>query len=92
MDVEAAVPVAGSVPVGDRVTGRQLPAVEEMACIVHQGSYDTIGEAYSRLMAWIEANGYRICGPNREVYVQGPESGRDPSTYVTEVQIPVEKA
>ena len=92
VDVEAAVPVAGSVPVGDRVTGRQLPAVEEMACIVHQGSYDTIGEAYSRLMAWIEANGYRICGPNREVYVQGPESGRDPSTYVTEVQIPVEKA
>jgi len=92
VDVEAAVPVAGSVPEGDRVTGRQLPAVEEMACIVHQGSYDTIGEAYSRLMAWIEANGYRICRPNREVYVRGCESGGDPSTYVTEVQIPVEKA
>ncbi|HID64340.1 MAG TPA: hypothetical protein EYP49_16610 [Anaerolineae bacterium] len=63
-----------------------------MACIVHQGSYDTIGEAYNQLMTWIEANGYRICGPNREVYVQGPEPGRDPSTYVTEVQFPVEKA
>ncbi|MFQ6059174.1 MAG: GyrI-like domain-containing protein, partial [Anaerolineae bacterium] len=91
VDVEAAVPVARSVPAGDRVTCRELPAVEEMACIVHQGSYDTIGEAYNRLMTWIEANGYRICGPNREVYVRGPEPGRDPSTYVTEVQFPVEK-
>ena len=84
--------MAGSVPEGDRVTGRQLPAVEEMACTVHQGSYDTIGEVYSRLMAWIEANGYRICGPNREVYVRGCESAGDPPTYVTEVRIPVEKA
>jgi len=92
VDVEAAVPVAGSVPAGARVTGRELPAVEEMACIVHQGGYDTIGEAYSRLMAWIEANGYRITGPNREVYVRGPEPGRDPATYVTEVQFPVGKA
>ena len=91
-DVEAAVPVAGAVPEGERVKVRKLPAVEEMACIIHQGSYEAIGEAYNRLMAWIEANGYRICGPNREVYIQGPEPGRDPSTYVTEVQFPVEKA
>lgn len=90
-DVEAAVPVNGEMPEGDRVKIRQLPSITEMACIVHQGGYDTIGEAYNRLMAWIEANGYRICGPNREVYVQGPEPGRDPSTYVTEVRFPVEK-
>ena len=92
VDVEAAVPVAGPVPPGDRITVRELPAVEEMACIVHLGSYDTIGEAYNWLMTWIEANSYCLCGPNREVYVQGPEPGSDPSTYVTEVQIPVEKA
>ena len=85
------MPVNGEMPEGDRVKIRQLPAITEMACIVHQGGYDTIGEAYNRLMAWIEANGYRICGPNREVYVQGPEPGRDPSTYVTEVRFPVEK-
>lgn len=91
-DVEVAVPVTGSVPEGERVKGRELPAIDEMACTVHQGSYETIGEAYNRLMAWIEANGYRITGPCREVYVRGPESGRDPSTYVTEVQFPVEKA
>jgi len=91
-DVEVTVPVTESVPEEGRVKGRELPAVEEMACTVHQGNYEIIGEAYNRLMAWIEANGYRITGPCREVYVRGPESGRDPSNYVTEVQFPVEKA
>jgi effector-binding domain-containing protein len=92
VDIEIAVPVAGPVPEGDRVKGRELPAVEEMACMVHEGSYETIGGAYGRLMAWVEANGYRMAGPVREVYLQGPESSRDPSTYVTEIQFPVEKA
>ena len=91
VDVEVAVPVTGPVPEGDRVKGRELPAVEEMACIVHEGSYETVGGTYGQLMGWIEANGYRICGPTREVYVRGPESGGDPSTYVTEIQFPVEK-
>ena len=92
VDVEVAVPVTGSIPEGERLKGRELPAVEEMACIIHQGSYETIGGTYGQLMAWIEATGYRMAGPVREVYVQGPESGDDPSTYVTEIQLPVEKA
>jgi effector-binding domain-containing protein len=92
VDVEVAVPVAKELPSSDRVKARELPAVEEMACIVHQGSYDTLGEAYTPLMAWIEANGYRICGPNRVVYIKGPRPLRKPSSYVSEVQFPVEKA
>ncbi len=91
-DVEVAVPVAGSVPEGKRVKERELPAVEEMACIVHQGSYEAVGGTYGQLMTWIEANGYRMVGPVREVYLRGPESGDDASTYVTEIQLPVEKA
>ncbi len=92
VDVEAAVPVAKELPSSDRVKFRELPAVEEMACTVHQGSYDTMGEAYNRLMAWIEAHDYRICGPNRAVYITGPRPLRKPSSYVTEVQFPVDKA
>jgi effector-binding domain-containing protein len=92
VDIEVAVPVTGAVPEGERVKRRELPAVEEMACTVHEGSYETVGATYGQLMAWIEANGYRMCGPVREVYVRGPESGGDPSTYVTEIQLPVEKA
>jgi effector-binding domain-containing protein len=90
-DVEVAVPVAGPVPEGERVKARELRGFD-MACIVHQGSYETIGGTYGQVMGWIEANDYRIAGPSREIYLQGPESGDDPSTYVTEIQVPVQKA
>ena len=91
VDVEAAVPVGGSVPDAGRVSLRELPAVEQMACAVHVGGFDGIDQAYKALMTWIEANGYNITGPSREVYLQGPGPGTDPASYVTEVQIPVEK-
>jgi effector-binding domain-containing protein len=91
VDVEIAVPVAGSAPEGGRVNCRELPGVEQMACIIHQGGYETIGGTYGQLMTWVEANGYQAAGPVREVYLQGPESG-EADTYVTEVQLPVEKA
>ena len=45
-------------------------------------------EPYTNLVSWIEANGYRIIGPNREGYlVGGPDPDND--TYVTEIQFPV---
>jgi len=89
LDVELAVPAAGKLAAGDRVKVRELPAVEQMACIVHEGGYDTVGSTYSQLMQWVESHNYRIVGPTREVYLTGPESG-DPSGYVTEIQFPVE--
>jgi effector-binding domain-containing protein len=92
VDAEIAVPVAGPVSEGGRVKSRELPAVEQMACIIHEGGYDTIGGSYGQLMRWIESNDYRIAGPTREVYLQGPESGDDTASYVTEIQLPVEKA
>jgi effector-binding domain-containing protein len=42
-------------------------------------------------MGWIENNPYQLAGPPREIYLKGPESDDDPSTYVTEIQVPVEK-
>ncbi|MFQ5614886.1 MAG: MerR family transcriptional regulator, partial [Anaerolineales bacterium] len=91
-DVEAAMPVAGQMPAGARVRGRELPPVEQMACITHEGAYEAFDVTYGQLMAWVEANGYRMSGPIREIYVRGPESSEEPSTYITEIQLPVEKA
>jgi len=91
VDVEVTVPVTEPLPDGERVKFRQLPAAK-MACIVHQGSYETIGGTYGRVMEWIEANDCRVAGPPHEIYVQGPEADEDPSTFITEIQIPVEKA
>jgi DNA-binding transcriptional MerR regulator len=91
VDVETAVPVVGgSLPPG-RVIIRDLPGTA-VASLVRQGSYDDFTPAYQALMGWIEANGYQIIGPNREIYLRGPEAGIVPSEYVTEIQFPVAKS
>ncbi|MCP4536218.1 MAG: MerR family transcriptional regulator [Chloroflexi bacterium] len=92
IDAEITAPVAGPVPEGDRIKLRELPAIKQAASIIHEGSYEDVSSTYSQLLQWIETNGCCIIGPFREVYLQGPEADRDPSTYVTEIQFPVEKA
>jgi effector-binding domain-containing protein len=99
-DLEVCEPIDINLPETSRVKVRTLPAVDTMACTVHHGPFTTINEAYQALMKWVEANGYRICGPSREVYLREAErnteggpvlvSQGDPET-ITEVQIPVEK-
>lgn len=72
------------------VTVYDLPA-ETMACIVHHGSLNTLSGAYAVLMKWIDENGYRISGPEREHYIYVGEHGvrQDDDSYITEVQFPV---
>ena len=41
-------------------------------------------------MRWIEANGYHVIGPNREIYFNELASTK-PEDLVTEVQVAVEK-
>jgi effector-binding domain-containing protein len=92
IDVESAVPLAGPAPSSDRVKVRELPGVEHAACLTMEGSYEGLSEAYARLLGWIEANGYRIVAPNREIYIKGPGPEYEPPEYLTELQFPVAKA
>lgn len=95
-DIEACEPIEADLAETGRVKVRTLPAVETMACTVHHGPFVTLNEAYDAIGKWIDANGYRICGPGREIYVHVTEEGHgmvsqtDPHT-VTELQFPVEK-
>ena len=100
-DVEVCEPIAGDlvearlapgVLADERVKVRTLPAVETLACTIHNGPFVTIGEAYNAIGKWITDNGYRIVGPGREIYLHEAEniSQTDPST-VTEIQFPVQK-
>jgi effector-binding domain-containing protein len=91
IDVEVAVPVTAIAPGEGRVKSRELPALDKVACIIHEGKFDTLRATYTHLLGWIEANGYRLAGPIREVYVQWALPGQDPSTNITEIQLPVEK-
>ena len=80
VDAEAAVPIGSgaSLPDSERVRVHLLPGYEQVACTIHRGSYDGLMEAYQVLLNWIEANGYRIVGPNREVYLRATASEAEP--------------
>jgi predicted transcriptional regulator YdeE len=92
IDTEVAVPLLRALPTSSRTIVHELPGVETMACAVSQGGSqnETLLEARNALMAWIEANGYRVAGPNRDVFLQRREPGLVVDT-VAEVQFPVRR-
>lgn len=79
------------VPENGRMQVHELPAAT-VAATIHHGTYETIGDAHEAVLKWIEANGYQIAGPDREINLYNkPPIRRDDPTYVTEIQYPVEK-
>ncbi|MDD5591608.1 MAG: GyrI-like domain-containing protein, partial [Dehalococcoidales bacterium] len=91
VDIEVAIPISTTVPLPDPIKVRDLPAEAEVASMIHRGPYEKLHEAYQAMMAWCEANGYELAGPDREVYLTGPNDTRDPVDYLTELQQPVKK-
>jgi effector-binding domain-containing protein len=91
-DLEVCEPIEGEMTESQRVKVRELPAMT-VACAIHNGPFVTLSEAYGAIGRWIDANGYRIAGPCREVYLNPAKNGSqtDPNT-VTEIQFPVQKA
>lgn len=93
VDGEGYIPIAGSLQGNERVKIYELPAVETMAAVIHHGSYSRFQEAYTAILSWIEANGYTVAGPNREIYLQSKGDGnQNDETCVSEIQFPVVKA
>ena len=69
---------------------RELPAVSTMATAIQAGSPDLVFVALGRIAHWIEANGYRIAGPYRELGLELPR----PASYddmIVEVHMPIER-
>ncbi|KUO76363.1 MAG: hypothetical protein APF77_06590 [Clostridia bacterium BRH_c25] len=91
IDGEVFEPIDKDIPSTDRVKVYYMPPVEKMACVVHQGPYENLKLAYAAITGWIEDNGYRISGNEREIYLKGEWNSKDPSEYITEIQFPVEK-
>lgn len=86
--VHAAMPVSvGSTSPGsdDSYSVVDLPAVEA-ATLIHRGSMSMADVVHQDLARWIEDNGYRLSGPEREVTLEWTphEDG-----WVTEFQYPV---
>lgn len=90
INIGAAIPTKGELTAGGEVSILTLPHHEMAASVVHHGPFAELGDAYHAILRWIETNGYSICGPSREVYLQY-ERGGDQANNVTEIQFPVTK-
>jgi DNA-binding transcriptional MerR regulator len=91
VDGAAAFVLRCQVPNRGRMQVHELPATL-VAATVHHGSYNTIGEAHEAVITWIDANGYRIVGPDREINLHNTMPIRlDDPSYVTEIQYPTER-
>ena len=88
MRIAVVIPTNSIIPGNDRIEIGELPAVEQMVCVVHQGSYHTISPAYVAAFKWMEQNGYTMDGPSRGLYLQYERDG-DPANNITELQFPV---
>lgn len=100
-DVEVVIPIKGAVPGNGRFTVRELEGYDQVACLIHTGSYDDLALALGTLLAWIEQHRYTIIGPIREAYLRFganlegydlPDGylANSASEFVTELQIPIE--
>lgn len=84
--VHAAMPVAGDAGGDHGLSIVDLPEIDRAATIVHRGSMDNVMSTVQTLARWIDANGYRSAGYNRELYI---ECGDSRDTWVTELQEPL---
>jgi len=87
-DVEAVVPIDRLLPGTERVRVYELPSTQ-IAAAVHQGDFEDFTQGHAALLEWIDANGYKIVGPYREIYIKHEQTDLLNST--TEIQFPVEK-
>ena len=86
--VEACAPLQSAIPPSDQVQVYDMEGAETVAFTVLHGPFTRIKEAHEAVIRWAEANGKRLSGPSREVYLAYERDG-DPSAYVTEIQYPV---
>jgi DNA-binding transcriptional MerR regulator len=96
IDVEVGFIVEGTLPDGLRLASgeplsvREVPAVERMATCVRIGLPERAHLITAKIGVFLEANGYTLAGPSREVFLQPPRPDRMEESVV-EMQFPIAK-
>jgi DNA-binding transcriptional MerR regulator len=96
LDVEIGYLLTGKAPESVRLseervlTRRELPAIDTMATLVHEGRISDSHQSYEPLGTWVEQKHWHIIGVGREILLQLPrtDTGDD---AVIELQLPVSK-
>lgn len=89
VDVEIQMTVEGEYHNTEHVRFKTEPAVC-VASVMHYGSYETIGNADAAVAAWVQKNGYQMCGVMFNIYHVSPHETQNPDELVTEVCFPVQ--
>jgi DNA-binding transcriptional MerR regulator len=89
--VHAAFPIAGGELTDPGFDVVDLPGVEQVAAVLHQGSMSEAFRTGQKLADWVDGNGYQTVAPGfaREVYLDCPD---DVDKWVTEMQLVVRKS
>lgn len=87
-DFEISVPVIAPVTPTGRVQAGVLPAAK-VARTIYRGSYEELGNAWGKFMAWIAGNGHTPADNLWECYVTGPADDPDPNSWRTELNQPL---
>lgn len=87
-EIRKSIVLPGNVPMA--IT--ELPAEATLATVVRHGPNYQSHLATGALGRWMEASGYQIAGPSREVFLQLPSNPSAKADAVVEVQFPVTKA
>lgn len=89
-DFEACVPIRK----GKDENGISVRELKGGKCVslIHKGPYETVGDSYKKIFAYLHEKGYRPRLPSREVYIKGPGwiFKGNPKNYLTEIQILIE--
>jgi effector-binding domain-containing protein len=85
--IEFGFPAARPIENEGRVEPGEIPG-GRAAYDIHEGPYDTIGDAYNRLMAFIKEKGLEPTGISYEVYLNDP-TDTPPEELKTEIYFPL---
>lgn len=99
LDIEVCIPIK-RLDDAPAAQARCVPGAPRAGTLTYRGTYEQTPELLASLAGWIEAGGYRIEGPLREVYhcfgadqrgyrLPGHRLAAGVHDYVTELQIPV---
>jgi DNA-binding transcriptional MerR regulator/effector-binding domain-containing protein len=86
-DIESCFPIRDISKPG-ALSVRTLPGGRAVY-VIHQGPYEQIDRAYTRIMKYIQEKKYSPLLPSREIYLKGPGMifKGNPKNYITEIQI-----
>lgn len=87
LTVSACCPVGADTAAIDGLELVELPGLERVAALRHEGSMAGLGAAYGALASWVADQGLTTDGSAREVYLVSFPEPED--RWRTEVQLPV---